>query len=278
MKIQRISLLLLATIISMATFARATQAQATQPNKLYQQMTREERTAFVAEQARGIARLMSGAEYEFTPAFTADIGKAVDFYARRIGNNGGDRLWKGDARFVFERGQTYAPALIAAFKKREVSPLIGLYIPLIESEYVNLQSPNSVGALGMFQFLPQTGARFGLTTQELLDVEKSADAAARYIGKNLAKFKTDSMKEALALLAYNRGEGGVERDLAAIVNEQNKACSICALTAARNRLDETFQNENVYYVPRFFAAAIIGESPQSFGLQTQPLSSLETKR
>jgi hypothetical protein len=278
MKIQRISLLLLATIISMATFARATQAQATQPNKLYQQMTREERTAFVAEQARGIARRMSNTEYEFTPAFTADIGKAVDAYARRIGNNGGDRPWKGDARFVFERGQTYAPALIAAFKKREVSPLIGLYVPLIESEYVNLQSPNSVGALGMFQFLPQTGARFGLTTQELLDVEKSADAAARYIGENLAKFKTDSMKEALALLAYNRGEGGVERDLAAIVNEQNKACSICALTAARNQLDATFQNENVYYVPRFFAAAIIGESPQSFGLQTQPLSSLETKR
>lgn len=278
MKIQRTFLLLLATIISLTALAHATQAQATQPNKLYQQMTREERTAFIAEQARGIARRMSNTDYEFTPAFTADIGKAVDAYARRIGNDGGDRLWKGDARFVFERGQAYAPALIAAFKKRNVPTLIGLYIPLIESEYVNIQSSNSVGALGMFQFLPQTGARYGLTTQELLDVEKSADAAARYIGQNLARFKTDSMKEALALLAYNRGEGGVERDLAAIINEQNKACSICALTAARNQLDETFQNENVYYVPRFFAAAIIGENPQSFGLQTQPLSSLETKR
>lgn len=278
MKIQRTFLLLLATSISLTALAHATQAQATQPNKLYQQMAREERTAFIAEQARGIARRMSSTEYEFTPAFTADIGKAVDAYARRIGNDGGDRLWKGDARFVFERGQTYAPALIAAFKKRNVPTLIGLYIPLIESEYVNIQSPNSVGALGMFQFLPQTGARYGLTMPELLNVEKSADAAARYIGQNLARFKNDPMKEALALLAYNRGEGGVERDLAAIVNEQNKACSICALTAARNQLDETFQNENVYYVPRFFAAAIIGESPQSFGLQTQPLSSLETKR
>jgi len=25
-------------------------------------------------------------------------------------------------------------------------------------------------------------------------------------------------------------------------------------------------------VPRFFAAAIVGENPQAFGLQTQPLS------
>ncbi len=278
MRNQKRILLLLAAIIFVATLARTTQAQDASPNKTYQTMTRGEQSVFVAEQARRIARRMSNAEYEFTPAFTADIGKAVDAYARRVGNNGGDRLWKGDARFVFERGQTYAPVLIAAFKKRDVSPLIGIYIPLIESEYVNLQSPNSVGALGMFQFLPQTGARFGLTAQELLDVEKSADAAARYINQNLARFKNDSMKETLALLAYNRGEVGVERDLAAIVNEQNKACSICALTAARNRLDETFQKENVYYVPRFFAAAIIGESPQSFGLQTQPLSSLETKR
>jgi hypothetical protein len=82
------------------------------------------------------------------------------------------------------------------------------------------------------------------------------------------------MKEALALLACNRGEQKTARDLKALVNDQNKRCSICALTAEdSNKLDATFQNENVYYVPRFFAAAIIGENPQAFGLQMQPLSS-----
>jgi len=39
----------------------------------------------------------------------------------------------------------------------------------------------------------------------LLDVDKSADAAARYITDSLDQFKDDPMKEALALLAYNRG-------------------------------------------------------------------------
>lgn len=278
MKFQRIILLLLAAMISVATLARVTQAQAMPSNKLYQGMTQAEQTAFVAEQAHRIARQMSGTEYKFTPAFAANIQKSVDSYARRIGNNGGDTLWKGDARLVFERGRDNAPVLIRAFKARNVSPLIGLYIPLIESEYVNIEMPNSVGAIGMFQFLPKTGARYGLTKQELLDVEKSADAAARYITHNLARFKNDSMKEALALLAYNRGEGAVERDISSIVNEQNKECSICALTAARNQLDATFQKENVYYVPSFFAAAIIGENPQAFGLQLQPLSSYEAKR
>jgi Transglycosylase SLT domain len=275
MKLQRILLIALAAIISLTTIVPATCAQ---DGKLYQQMSQDERSAFVAEQARTIARRMSGTEYEFTQAFEAEIQKFVDKYARRIGSGAGDALWKGDARYIFERGQNHASTLISAFKARNVSPLIGLYIPLIESEYVNLQAPNSVGALGMFQFLPKTGQSYGLTAQELLDVEKSADAAARYIASNLKQFKDDPMKEALALLAYNRGEQKTASALQLAIDDQNKACSICALTAARGRLDQTFQKENVYYVPSFFAAAIIGENPQAFGLQQQPLSSYETKR
>jgi membrane-bound lytic murein transglycosylase D len=274
----KIILSMLALTLSLTTVAGDVYPQERSSQKLYQQMTQDERATFVAEQARRIARQMSGTEYEFTPAFTAEIQRFVDKYTQRIGNNAGDRLWKGDARFVFERGRDNAPVLISAFKARNVSPLIGLYIPMIESEYTNLQSPNSVGAIGMFQFLPKTGERYGLTVQELTDVGKAADAAARYITNNLDKFKDDSMKEALALLAYNRGEGKVASDLEMFVNEQNKSCSICALTAASSRLDKTFQDENVHYVPSFFAAAIIGENPQAFGLKLQPLSSYETKR
>jgi hypothetical protein len=266
-----------AAIISLATSTIAA-AQTTQNKKQYQQMTLSERKAFVALQARSIAHAMSGVDYEFTTEFENEIHQSVESYVSRIGNNGGDLLWKGDVRFVFERGQAVAPKLISSFRARNVSPLIGLYVPLIESEYVNIQAPNSVGALGMFQFLPKTGERFGLSPQELLDVEKSADAAARYIAKNLERFKEDKMKEALALLAYNRGERAVEGDLALLVNDRNKSCSICAITAGRDKLNATFQTENVYYVPRFFAAAIIGENPQAFGLDFQPLSSYEIKR
>lgn len=44
------------------------------------------------------------------------------------------------------------------------------------------------------------------------------------------------------------------------------------MTADRSKLDETFRQESVFYVPRFFAAAIIGENPQVFGVKMQPLS------
>lgn len=272
MKIQKTLLLLLGLFLSLATNSQKLSAQ-TPATRGYQQMSQGERSEFVASQARRVAREMSGKEYEFTPAFIEDIQQALNQYSRRIAKEGDTSLGKRDLRLVIDRGQTQAPALMAAFKARNVSPLIGLYLPWIESGYENIQSPNSMGAIGMFQFLPKTGERYGLSAADLLDVGKSADAAARYIADGIDQFKDDPMKEALALLAYNRGGQQTARDLKTFVTEKNRECSICALTAERVKLDLTFQSENVYYVPRFFAAAIIGENPSAFGLQTQPLSS-----
>ena len=277
MKLKRILLFSLTLMISLSTSARLSHALTTPSDPLYQEMSLVQRRAFVAEKAREIARRISGSDYQFTPAFETEIQKAVDFYAQRIGNNAGESPGRGDARFIFERGQTVAPKLIRAFQTHNVSPLIGLYIPVVESGYVNIESPNSMGAVGMFQFVPQTGEHYGLSSADLLDVEKSADAAARYIADSISQFNSDRMKEALALLAYNRGGNNVERDIATLVNDQNRNCSICALTEQRDKLDKNFRNESVYYVPRWFAAAIIGENPQAFGLQTRPLSSLESK-
>lgn len=249
-------------------FLTAVQASA-QSTKVYKDMNRAERLEFVREQARRIAREISGNEYEFTPAFEVDIQKSVTWYAERIGGN----PKKTDLRIVMERGQAQAALLNSTFRARNVSPLIGLYIPWIESEFINIQAPTTMGAIGMFQFIPTTGEKFGLSVEELLDVGKSADAAARYITESVEVFKGDPMKEALAILAYNRGAQKTARELKVVLNDQNKRCSICALTAERTKLDETFRSESVFYVPRFFAAAIIGENPQSFGIQMQPLSS-----
>lgn len=256
-------------IIFLTATALDTRGQTAPTGKRYEDMSRQERLLFVGEQARRIAREMSGSDYEFTADFERDIQKAVTFYAQRVG----DRSGKTDLRVVLERGQAHAPLLIAVFKANRVSPLIGLYIPWIESEYLNLQTPSPMGALGMFQIIPSTGERYGLSEQELLDVGKSADAAARYITDSMQTFIGDPMKEALALLAYNRGAQKTARELKVLLNDQNKRCSICAMTADRSKLDETFRAESVFYVPRFFAAAIIGENPQVFGVQMQPLSS-----
>lgn len=266
MKTQRIAMLLGVMLFLTITSLQAN-GQTVSPGKQYVDMSRAERLVFVGEQARRIAREMSGSEYEFTTDFEVDIQKAVTRYAERIGKSG-----RSDLRLVLERGQANAPVIIAAFRARNVSPFFGLYLPFIESEYNNLGPSGPNGALGMFQFLPSTGERYGLSTDDLMDVGKSADAAARYIADSMHAFSNDPMKEALALLAYNRGAQKTARELQVLLTEQNKRCSICAMTADRSKLDETFRQESVFYVPRFFAAAIIGENPQVFGVKMQPLS------
>jgi len=267
MKTQRV-LMSLVSMFFLTLTALHVSGQTIPPGKQYEDMSRSERLVFVGEQARRIAREMSGSEYEFTADFEKDIQRAVTQYAERIGKGS-----KTDLRVVMERGRAHAPTLSAVFRARNVSPLFGLYIPWIESEYKNLEASGPMGAIGMFQFLPATGERYGLTTQELFDVARSADAAARYLLDSMQVFSSDPMKEALALLSYNRGAQKTARELKVLLNDQNKRCSICAMTADRSKLDETFRQESVFYVPRFFAAAIIGENPQVFGVQMQPLSS-----
>ena len=257
------------TLMMLLLLTTTTTTLAQVGTEVYQQMSPAAQADFISARAQMISLEISGRPYSFTPEFVSAIQQNVDTYLRRSQGAKGKR----DLRLVLQRGQALAPALGAAFQARNVSQLLGIYLPWIESEYTNIQQPNSLGAIGMFQFLPQTGQLYGLSVDELLDVEKSADAAARYLIDNIERFKHDSMREALALLAYNRGSRKVVEDLGLVITDQNSTCSICALTAASSRLDKTFQGENVQYVPRFFAAAIIGENPRAFGFAIEPLSS-----
>jgi hypothetical protein len=80
----------------------------------------------------------------------------------------------------------------------------------------------------------------------------------------------------LVLLSYNRGEEWVRDTLRQLRGTENYERNFWTLLANREALDDGFRNENAGYVPSFFAAAIIGENPQTFGLQTPPLSTLAT--
>ena len=155
-------------------------------------MSQRERTEFVALQARRIAAEMSGRDYEFTPAFIEDVQQAVTHYTKRIGNDDGRALGKRDLRSVFERGRAEAPAITAAFRARNVSPIFGLYLPWIESEYVNLPSQKPMGSIGMFQFLPQTGERFGLSADDLMDVSNPPTRPRNTSRTSLDQFKIGS--------------------------------------------------------------------------------------
>lgn len=238
-------------------------------SKLYQNMNASERAKFVSETVKTLGRHISETEYQLTPSFETEIQRSLDVYVQRLTDK------NTDPRLIIDRAQSQAPLIMTSFKARGVSPLIGLYLAWIESEFVNLSTPSKAGALGMFQFLPATGARFGLKIDDLLDVGKSADAAARYLAKNIEAFQQDQMKEVLAIISYNRGEQNVRDELLQAGKSAEKGCSVCTLSAQRAKLNKS-NNNDPDYIAQFFAAAIFGENPQAFGLSTPPVSSFGT--
>ncbi|EHO0433480.1 lytic transglycosylase domain-containing protein [Salmonella enterica] len=75
------------------------------------------------------------------------------------------------------------------------------------------------GAMGLFQFMPQTAKEFGLRGNDAFDPEKSADAAARKLGGLMRFFHGDLAR---ALAAYNWGEGNVQRKGLAAAPEETR--------------------------------------------------------
>lgn len=248
------------------------------PPRLYKTLSDEQKREFIKARAGRVAIMMGKRPYAFTPDALEYIKFWLEAFASRVGNNR-TGLWRGDTRFILERGSTHAPVIIRAFKENRVPPVIGLYIPFIETEYTNIRSNNGAGAAGLFQFLGPTAEHYGVPSSERTDVAKMAPAAARYFRDNIMSFGDDSMSVALAIAGYNRAPESVKRDLRNVLsadNNEDKERNFWTLIANQGKLDHFFQNENKNYVPRFFAAAILGETPWAFGIEMRPLSTYTT--
>lgn len=244
--------------------------------KRYTQMTPPEQMEFIEARAQHISRMMGNRPYAFNDDVLRIIKTYVDAYARRVGNNS-RAMWGEDLRFMFERARTqYAPHISRAFNARGVPPVVGLYLVVVETEYRNIKSENFAGAAGLFQFIAPTARGYGVDPAERTNIAKMAPAAAHYLADRIGEFGPDSMSVALAIAGYNRSPDSVRRDLRDVLNSENKERSFWTLVANSDKLDHYFQNENIKYVPKFFAAAIVGETPEAFGLEMRKLSSYTT--
>ncbi|MEP7212554.1 MAG: transglycosylase SLT domain-containing protein [Acidobacteriota bacterium] len=109
-------------------------------------------------------------------------------------------------------------------------------------------------ASGLWQFIPGTGARFGLQRTAYVDERNSFDqatrASARYL-KFLANRYGGNWE--LAMAAYNCGEGNVDRAI--------RRAGVSSFWAAYPYLPQETRN----YVPNILATILIANSPAQYG-------------
>lgn len=248
--------------------APATSLEAPVPTgKLYSRMSETEQLHFIDQQAQRVSTMMGDRPVKLEPEAVAVIKSYVDRSART--REPGEESLDD----VYRRAGPYVPLIARSFKARKVPVIIGIYLPVIESGYRDCYQ-NSIGARGLFQFLPPTAKTYGVSYEEMCNADKVAPAAANYIADRMAELGEDSESMTLVLLSYNRGAESVRNNLRQLRGTNNYARNFWTLFAHRNELDDAFRNEGAHYVPSFFAAAIIGENPQNFGLTTIPLSQL----
>lgn len=164
----------------------------------------------------------------------------------------------GERRFFIEsyrRSGLYRPAIVAALQEAGLPTELS-WVPLIESGFKS-HALSKARALGLWQFIPSTGYKFGLkrTTyvDERLDPAKATRAAVAYL-KELHQIFGDWTT---VLAAYNCGEGRVLR----VIRSQNV-----------NYLDNFWDLyirlplETARYVPRFLATLHILQDPEKYGM------------
>jgi membrane-bound lytic murein transglycosylase D len=170
-----------------------------------------------------------------------------------------DRFTNGNEREFFiesyERSGRYRPYIVAALKEAGLPEELS-WLPLIESGF-KVKALSRSRALGLWQFIPSTGYKFGLKRDKFIDERmdpmKSTQAAINYL-KELHSIFGDWTT---VLAAYNCGEGKVLN----VIREQNV-----------NYLDnfwdlyERLPRETARYVPRFLATLQILDQPERFGL------------
>ena len=241
------------------------------PNDSYVQMDEAEKLGFVREQEQRISTMMGDYPVQLNDEAVGAIKRYVDRYVEMGKKPGGSSDSTIEA--VYLRARTHVPLIARSFNQRKVPVIIGIYLPVVESAYRNCYE-NSIGAKGLFQFLPSTAQVYGVAPDEMCDVKKMAPAAAHYIADLMAELGEDSQSLTLVLLSYNRGSESVRTTLRELRGTQDYQRNFWTLFANRDKLDDTFRNESVGYVPAFFAVAIIGENPGRFGLKMPPLSEL----
>lgn len=167
---------------------------------------------------------------------------------------------------VSKRAQPYLHYIFSEVKKRNMPYEMAL-LPIIESGF-QVKAKSHQNALGLWQFIPQTGHLYGLERnwwyEGRQDVVKSTQAALSYL-KKLYDLNNDDWL--LALASYNGGIGNVWK-AAKKFKKKNPSVENPSFWQIR----EYLPRETQHYVPQLLAVAHALQNRATLNQELEPIS------
>ena len=155
---------------------------------------------------------------------------------------------------INERGKRYLHFITGEIERRGM-PLEIALLPVIESAY-NPEALSRARALGIWQFVPETGKLYGLQQNWWFDNRRDVSVATHSALDYLEKLHGMFGDWQLALAAYNWGEGAVQRAIA-----KNRAHNMPTDYASLR-----IPNETRNYLPKLQAVKNLVMAPERFDL------------
>ena len=193
-------------------------------------------------------------------------GAEVPMTSNRLVQQSTAHLRENPTRHVthwLRRVQVYGPMINHILAEVGVPPELK-YLAMIESG-LNPDARSWAGAVGMWQFMPSTGRRYGLTINAWVDERRDPEKATRAAARHLRDLYDEFGDWHLALAGFNCGAGCVRSALRRADAENPSYWDAY----------EYLPHETQGYVPMFIAAARIMENPDAFDLApAEPVSPL----
>jgi len=171
-------------------------------------------------------------------------------------------LYQGPLRDWFTsalaRGGRYLPRIREVFASEGV-PKDLAYVALVESAF-KTSAYSRAKAKGMWQFIADTGKRYGLAQDWWVDERSNPEKATRAAAKYLKELHDMFGDWNLALAGYNWGEGRVNRWV-----ERTGAQDFWSLAEQASMPRETRN-----YVPMIHAAILVAKAPEKYGFEVTP--------
>jgi membrane-bound lytic murein transglycosylase D len=202
----------------------------------------------------GIAQTKGNVSFDLPIVINDQVEYFIDYFQTKLRNR--FSLW-------MSRSTRYIPMMKKILREHGL-PEDLVYLAMIESGF-STKAYSRAHAAGPWQFIRETGERYGLRVSSWVDERKDPVKSTKAAAKHLSDLFNRFGSWYLAAAGYNAGEGKITRALN-LYNAQN----YWEITQEHRRY---IKEETKQYVPKMIAAALIAKEPEKYGFTNIPYES-----